>query len=230
MKASEIITRVRKELVETIGVFWSDAELLELVNKGERSYLNEIRWLESRAYLDTIAGIPNYSLPSNWLSERAVFINNITNDVDNWQRVWPSTLEKIAQESPNFLSEETEKRGTPNKFYIWSREIFLYPIPEESQKLALYYKSKPIPLATANDSLNTDDSLADAIEAYVLWKAWKKEKEIDLAQEARDEYNEWILKGRKWVKKQSGDLRRRMDIDSQYPISGSSYDPFTPII
>jgi hypothetical protein len=106
----------------------------------------------------------------------------------------------------------------------------LFPIPKEVQKLVLFYKSKPLPLLSASSELNTDDSLADAIEAYVLWKAWKKEKEMDLAQEAREEFDKWILKGRRWVKKQSGDQRNRIDIESQFPFSGSAQDPFTPII
>ncbi len=123
-----------------------------------------------------------------------------------------------------------EKRDTPRKYYIWGKELVLFPIPKEVQKLVLFYKSKPLPLLSASSELNTDDSLADAIEAYVLWKAWKKEKEMDLAQEAREEFDKWILKGRRWVKKQSGDQRNRIDIESQFPFSGSAQDPFTPII
>lgn len=231
MQAQEIITRVRKELVETIGVFWSDAELLELINRGEKAYLNDIRWLEDKANLDTIVGIPNYQLPSNWVSAKAVFVNDLNSDgSDNWKRIYPTNLEKMAQESPNFLSEETEKRDTPRKYYIWGRELYLYPIPKVQQKVVLFFKSKSVPLTNATQSLNTDDSLADGIEAYVLWKAWKKEKEIDLAQEAREEYDAWISKGRRWVKKQSGDQRNRIDIESQFPFSGSTQDPFNPII
>ncbi len=228
MIAQDIITRVRQELVETVGSFWTDSELLTLINKGEKAFLNDIRYLEDRANLAIVSGTDRYPLPSNFLSERAVFFNDTTGGGINWKRLTSTSLEKMAQEHPSFLDFSTDKQGIPTRCFIWQRELYFDAVPNISTTVVMFYKSKPIALTAATQSLNVDDSLGDAIEAYVLWKAWKKEKEPDLAAEARAEYEEWIGKGRRWVKKQAEDRRNRIDIESAIPFNGgfSSFSPF----
>lgn len=228
MQAQELITRVRQELVETVGSFWGDPELLNLLTKGERDFVNRTRILEDRATLDLVAGQSRYPLPSNWLSARAVFMNTkeLTTDPDRWKRLRPSNLEKRAQENPNFLSTAVEARGTPHTYWIWGRELIVEPAPLNSgtANLVLFFKSKPIPLTVATQQINVDDSLSDGLESYMLWKAWKKEKEPDLADEAREEYQGFVRQGLRFVKKQSGDQRNRIDIESATPLSGPVTD------
>ena len=117
-----------------------------------------------------------------------------------------------------------DNQGTPQRYWIWNRSLWLDRAPDADNDttLLLFFKSKPIPLTDATQSINLDDSLSEAITAYVLWKAWKKEKETDLADENQITYNQYIAEGRKFVKKQSGDQRNRIDIDSPLPFEGSS--------
>lgn len=232
MQAQEIITRVRQELVESVGAFWGDTELLNLLNKAERDFNNRTRLLETRATLDIIAGQSRYPLPANWLSARAIFYNDRQGDAtnpDRWRRLRPSNLEKRAQENQNFLSTNTESRGVPHTYWIWGREIIIEPVPQftGSADLVLFFKSKPRLILSATEQINTEDSLSDALEAYMLWKAWKKEKEPDLADEAREEYYSFVRQGLRFAKRQSGDQRHRLDIESADPISGpaASGDP-----
>jgi hypothetical protein len=102
------------------------------------------------------------------------------------------------------------------------------PTAEFATTLYLFFKAKPIPLSLVTDSINLDDSLSEALTAYILWKAWKKEKESDLADEQQTIYLQYIAEGRKWVKKESGDQRYRIDIDSPIPFENSS-NPFDPL-
>ena len=222
MQASEIINRVRKELVETIGSFWSDAELLELLNKAEKVMLGDSRLLEDTANLDLEAGITNYPLPENWLSARALFVNDASSGSADWKRLRATSLEKISQEVPNLLDSSTSKRGCPSRYWLWGREIYFDASPDTNYQVSMYYKSKPVKIVNTTDDINLDDSLADGLEAYMLWKAWKKEKETELALEARAEFDEWIRKARRFEKKQAGDKRNRIDIESSDAFSGGS--------
>ena len=233
MQVQSIITFVRRELVETVGSFWTDAELLDLYNRAERDFVNRTRILEDRAQLDVVAGQSRYPLPPNWLSAKAVFYNDkggVSAAQDGWRRLIPSNLEKRAQENQNFLSANTENRGTPHTYWIWAREIIIEPAPlyTGSADLVLFFKSKPTTITASSMQTNVDDSLADGLQAYMLWKAWKKEKEPDLADEARDEYVGFVRQGLRFVKKQSGDQRFRLDIQSTQSLDGgvgSSFDP-----
>jgi len=228
MLVQQILTDARRELIETTGVFWSDAELLRHYNKGELNYVNKTRILEDEAQLSLVAGQAIYPLPQNWLSAKAVFLKLVNTDgTFRWKRLNPSNLEKVSQEAPNFLdTTTTERQGEPDRYWIWGRSLRLDRAPnsEFATSLWLFYKSKPIPVTDpATQSINIDDSLSEALTSYILWKAWKKEKETDLADEAQLEYKEWVAEGRKWVKKQSGDQRWKIDIESPIGFySGSS--------
>jgi hypothetical protein len=225
MQAQQIITDVRRELVETSGAYWSDAELLRLINRAESDYVRHTRMLEDSATLSLTAGRIDYPLPSNFITMRAAFFKvESTDGTFEWKRLNPTNLEKTAQENPNFMNTATANRGTPQQYMIWQRSLYLDVAPDTDNDttLLIFYKSKPIALTAASQELNIDDSLSEAITAFVLNRAWKKESEKDKADEQQEIYDRYVAEGRKWVKKQSGDQRYRIDIDSPVPFNGNS--------
>lgn len=227
MQAQEIINDVRRELVETIGAFWSDAELLALLNRAEKDFVNKTRILEGKATMQTQIGIMNYPLPSNWLSAKGVTYDDYTEDANNvthnLRRLTPTNLEKMLQERPQFRDvSDTQTFGMPQQYFVWGREIWLDRAPNLVTTVELWFKSKPIPLTVTTQEINIDDSLSDGLHQFMLWKAWSKEKEFDLAQAAEAEYIRYVGEGRRFVKKQSGDQAYRLDIESGMPITGSN--------
>jgi len=231
MLASEILTDVRRELLETSGSFWSDAELLRHLNRAELDFTNRTRILEDQAFLTTTDDVMDYPLPNNWLSAKLVLINTKQNETDNdsWRRVEPTNLEKVGQERPNFQLIDDSEYRKPEKYWIWNNRIYFYPIPKglTASNLYLYYKAKPIPITSTSQSINIDDSLAEGLTAYILWKAWSKSKETSLADEQKQIYANYVGEGRRWAKKRSGDQRYKMDIISTIPfVEGRPFDSF----
>lgn len=231
MLISQLITDVRRELLETTGAFWSDAELLRHYNRAIMAFVDDTRILEDKASLSLIQGRQNYPLPANWLSARLVMLKTVdSSGNESWLRLSPSNLEKTAQERSNFPDQSANAQTKPNRYYIWGKEIYVIPAPDadSSGSLYLWYKSKPIMATNTDQSVEIDDALAEGLTSYILWKAWKKEKEIDLAEEAQRDYLGYVSKGRRWVKKQSGDQRYRIDIDSPIGINRDvpGFDPF----
>lgn len=228
MTGATLITDVRKELMETSASFWSDAELLVHINNGEADYFNRIRGQESDATVQTVAGDAEYPLPANWLSAQAIFYNDVQEDgSDNWIRLRPTNLEKMAQEHPGFMNTQVEARGAPQEYFIRNKRVNVFPIPDTTGRtIKMFFKCKAIPLTSGTDSLNVDDTLSQAIRAYVLWKAWSKEKELELAAEQRELYFNYVGEGRRWVKRRSGDQRNRIDVESNRPYSTGNQDPF----
>lgn len=223
MKAQELIDDVRTELVETVAAFWTDAELLKLLNRGEKDFVNKTRILESRATMPTQVGILNYPLPSNWLSDKGTTYTVVVGGVTTASRLRPTNLEKMLQQQPNFQSPDANTFGTPENYFIWGKELWMNRAPDAVATLTLFYKSKPIAItAPITTDLNVDDSLSDAIHHFMLWKAWSKEKEFDLATAAEQEYMRYVGEGRKFVKKQSGDQTFSLDIESGMPITGTN--------
>lgn len=233
MLVSEILSDARRELLEYgAQLFWSDPELLRLYNRAELDYVNRTRLLEDTASLSLTQGISRYPLPSNWLSSRAILHKSEdSNGNITWRRVWPKNLEKVMQERPNFLDTSTNAQGRPTFYFIWNKEMYLLPAPdlESTTQINLFYKSKPLPItAPTTESIRIDDSLSEGLTAYILWKAWAKEKEMDLAEEQKNIYFNYVGEGRRWSKKQLGDGRYQIDIDSPEPFGGS-YNPYSPL-
>lgn len=217
MTGADLISDVRKDLLEPVAGFWTDAELLTWINRAEMDMSNRVRGFDRIATVSTVAGRPEYPLPSNWIAAKAIFYNNPQSDgTENWNRLSPTSLEKLSQEHPNFLANNVNTRDIPARYWIWDRNMYVHPIPKDtgSGNIKMFFKGKPIPLQATTDSLNIDDSLNDVIKHYVLWHAWKKEKEIDLANEERDAYFEGIGQARKFYKYQATDMRNRIDVDS----------------
>jgi hypothetical protein len=234
MLASEIITEVRKELVEPSAAFWTDAEFLAWINRAELDFNDKTRILEDRDYLNVTAGQMDYPIPDRAISIRAIFYNDPTNSTPQWMRLAPKNLEKMGQQNPNFLNTDTTARDNPNSYFIWSRTLYLLPNPVStgSNAIQIFFKCNPTALTLTSQSLNLPEICKDGIVAYVLWQAYKKAGERDAAGEQRALYEIEVRNGRRYVKKQSGDQRYRLDIHSGTPLDypsggGTSFDPLS---
>lgn len=234
MTGQDIIDAVRSTLVEPVAGFWSDAEILAWVNRAELDFNNRTHILEGKSVTGTTEGVGEIPLPSNCLSVRLVLYNNANTGsgaTPNWVRVYPSNLEKFGQQTPNFLNTTTGAIGAPRSYAIWGRNLVLYPPPDNTtdSNITMYYKAKPIPVSLAASSLNLDDSFKDGLIAYVLWKAYEKEQEVDKSLAQQQIYETYVRHGLRWQKKQSGDQRNRIDISSPTPFEGPFDGRFNPI-
>lgn len=232
MTTNDIITQIRSALVEPVAGFWTNEELILWINRGQSDFVNRTRVLEDKDVTSTEANVGVYPLPSNCLSVRAIFINLATEgQTANWRRLVPSNLEKNAQQSPNFTATGDGQTGDPGSYMIWGRSLYLFPIPRTtgSDNLMMFFKAKPIDITASDQPLGLDDSLHEALIAYVLWRAFEKEKEFDQAQYQRGIYEGYIQQGLRWAKKQSGDQRYRIDIDSPQPMDGPIDNRFNPL-
>jgi hypothetical protein len=231
MQLSTLLTDVRRELLEINPVFWSDAELIRHANRAELDYTNKTRVLEGSSYATLVQGQTEYVLPSDCISVRLMMHNVPNSDGnDNWRRIYPTNLEKIAQEKPNFLGNGVDQQGGNQRYWIWDNTLIVQPPPDATNATSiwLYYKAKPSTMLYLTDSINLPEELSEAITEFILWKAWDKEEEDDKADKHHQEYLRCIGEGRKWLKKRSSDQRFKLDIDS--PISFNlgipGYNPF----
>jgi hypothetical protein len=233
MQASKIITKVRRQIVESVAAFWQDDELLDLLNDAEIDFNDETRILEGIYQTDVIQGQYQYALPTNWLATRKIFYNDITDSGSiNWRPLDPTNLEKKSQENPNFMSVDPTLQATVTQYWIWGNTLNLYPIPDQTtpDALVMFYKATPIPLTDASQDINLPDIFKDTITAYILWQAYTKEHEDTLAAKNEGLYRLGIRKGRRYVKKRSADQRYKLDIISPVGFSygGNTSKGFNP--
>ena len=221
---NDIVNDVRAEVIEPSPTFFSSNRTLALINLAQKEYVRKTRCLQNFAWTSTVQAIGTYPMPGDWLGSECIFWQDQTNSTNPiWRRLRPTSLEKMAQESPNFLSNDTAMLGKPLKYFIVGTTLYIYPKPQisGSNDIFMYYQSREIPLQTLNDPLTIDDSLTPAIRAYVRWKMWAQDQEKDLAAEQAMIFKEELGHGIKWRNQRILDLKRKIDIESYQPFTNS---------
>jgi hypothetical protein len=224
MTGTELVTLVRTLVIEPNPAFFTSTALLNLLNAAQRAYVRKTRVCQNFATTSTVQGQADYPMPADWLGAEKIFYNNIQNGQSNWLPLNPTSLEKLSQENPNFLSTDTSQQAIPRKYYVINQTLFIYPRPLTSgtNNIFMFYESKPVVMTALTDDLSIDDSLAEGLEAYLLWKMYKMDGEDALAKEQEDRFKEEIGEGRKWKKKRMLDGKWKIDIESFEPFSYAS--------
>lgn len=219
---NDVVTDVRAEILEPSPTFFSDTRMLYLINLAQNEYVRLTRVLQSFAYTSSVQGQADYPLPTDWLGSEKVFYNALTEgSVPNWRPLEPTNLEKLGQETPNFLSNDSTAQGVPQKCYVIGKTLYIYPRPSSNgtNDIFLFYESKPIQLTSLDSELSIDDSLYPGVRAYVLWKLWKQDSEKENADEEKMNFKEELGRGFKWKNKRILDGKWKIDIQSFIPFS-----------
>jgi len=223
---NDIVNDLRSEIVEPSPTFFSNARMLYLINLAQTEFVRRARVLQSYAFTSTVQGQSVYPMPTDWLGSEKVFYNAVNGGIDNWRPLNPTSIEKMAQESPNFLSNALPNQGVPAKYWILGRNlnIFLKPMTTGVNDLFLFYESSPAKLLSLSDPLSIDDSLYPGVRAFCLWKLWKQDNEDTKAAEEKQNFLDEIGNGRKWKNKRMLDGKWGLDISSFVPYSYNSYN------
>ena len=220
----DLVNDARGEVIEPNPAFFSNPRMLALVNLAQKEYVRKTRCLQNFAFTNTVQGIGVYPMPSDWLGSEVIFWQDQTNPTSPiWRRLRPTSMEKIAQESPNFMSSDPTTFSKPLKYWIVGTNLYIYPKPMSTGNadIFMYYQSREIVLTDLSQPLSVDDSLSPGLRAYILWKMWAQDQEPDLAKEQKDIFKEEIGWGIKWRNQRILDLKRKIDIESYQPFSNT---------
>lgn len=221
MTGTEIVANIRAEVVEPNPAFFTNTALLNWMNAAQRNYVRRTRCLQNFATTSSVQGQADYPMPADWLGSEKIFYNNIQGGVDNWIPLEPTSLEKLSQEHPNFLSSSSTLQGPPKQYYIVNKTLYVFPRPATSGQndIYMFYESKPVAMTALTDNISIDDSLADGIEAYMLMKLYKMDGEDAASAAEKDRFDKEVGQGLKWKKKQLLDGKWKIDIQSFRPFN-----------
>src|ERR1035437_2374551 len=203
--AQDVINDIRAEVIEPLPAFFTDARLLTLVNKGQDNLVRRARLLEGTAVTSTIAGQAQYAVPSDFLGSLRVFYNNVQNGVPSWLPLKNLSVEKMAQQYPNFLSNYNPNNALkiPFNYFFIGDQIQLYPIPSVglgNNNLCMIYEQRPTQLTLLTSPLTIDPSLVDGVVAYVLWRAWSQDAEDTKSAFWKTEFEAEVGRAKAWKK------------------------------
>lgn len=225
MTGQDVVDDVRSEILEPNPTFFSDARMLKLVNLAQNEYVRRTRVLQSFAYTSSVQGQADYPMPSNWLGSEKIFYNFPQGNTAQWRPLTATNIEKMGQESPNFLSSDATMQSIVQKYYIIGKTLYLFPRPMTSglNDIFMFYESKATQLTSLASNLSIDDSLYPGVRAYVLAKLWAQDNEDAKSDKQMAIFEKEVGNGFKWRNKRILDGRWKLDIASFIPFSYSGY-------
>lgn len=178
------ITEVRRIIHDESATFrWSDLELIDYVNAGDRQTVtlipeaNTVETIE-----DTLTSrVARQSLPTGGIK----FIKVARNYADDGST--PQGVVRYAEKDAldtyepdwEFVSIKADGANYFEHFCHDDREptvYFLYPAPvEDNKRTAVVYSAIPTLMTAVNDTLPLDDKYTNALIMYVVYRALTKE-------------------------------------------------------
>lgn len=145
MLVSEIATRVKRQFGDEAGAQIQDADIIRWCNDAQTDIAVNNDLLQVSATTATTSGVQKYTIPTNLLILRSA----------KWQGI---KLQSVSMEEADTLmlsaSSPPASQGTPNAFWQFARQIYLWPIPAANgtTDLTLYYTRQPVQITAVGDT------------------------------------------------------------------------------
>lgn len=202
---SALITRIQDQLMDDTGVRWTEEELIRYVSDGQREITN----FKPDA-ISTIAdvGVPadssshglvpgtKQTLPANALRLLSIVRNTYSGATRSVRAVSRETLDRFV---PDWHSTAAGKTNQEVKHYTYDPDsptiFYIYP-PQPNPvtgQIEVIYTKTPDDISDSTANIEVDDSYANALIDYALYRALSKDADNQgAAQRAQNHYGAFM--------------------------------------
>jgi hypothetical protein len=213
MTPSSILSRVRDQLVEATASFWTDAELYRYMSDAESEINNMVECYQLTGTAAAATGTSAYTLPTD-----CVTVTRLTYDGVPLKLV--SQRERSNLDQPGYGS--TVQTGDSTHWYMYGGMAYLWPVPSRAPTIKYWYVAEPVDISTASSSFSVPQQFQNAIQDYVLYRAFTKDQDQGKAEWHKREFMQAMmdLKSREQRRRWAGGFPKVIDSDKAY----STYD------
>lgn len=219
MNFGDIKKRVRNIVGDETGIFIETEELDMYVNDGYNDVARRTKILRDIATINIVAGTAEYSLPSNFIMEKRVTIENL--------RIRKTTIESI--DSIDRSKDDPSNKGNSLAYYFWGSKIGLYPTPASAITggLKVYYVRLPLTaLAADADIPEIPVDMHEDIVRYAIARCREQAEDFEIAQANMGEYAQRVAVSTEQAQNLTDTSYPAVrDIDSDYGYFGY-YGPY----
>lgn len=166
MNASDVATRVKDQFGDTSSIQVSDPMILRWINDALLDFAVQNEIFRARAKATTLAGQQTYGVPSDLLKLKIIKFNF-------------DSLEELSDgEADQYIrrNDEHVSTGIPTHYWIWDQDIYLWPTPNSSGDLVVYYISKPSEVTDMSATINIPDEYRPRLVEYCLQQAYEMDE------------------------------------------------------
>lgn len=166
---------VKRRFGDESGVQLEDSDILRWANDGQQQIVTENRVLRARGTLNTVIGTYDYDFPSDSIHS---IISLHHNGIPLRSLTFQEAENSIIASDPN-----REQFGTPVAWWFWGDTFTVWPTPDSTGTLTLYYTRNPEPLTgDPSQLLDISDKYYSALVNYVLQNAYEMDEDWQAAQ------------------------------------------------
>lgn len=197
-----LLTDVKRLFGDESGVQLDDNDIQRWANEAQMEIVRSNGVLKVKSSLPSVVGQSTYSFPDLKIQSIASL------HYDN--RLLPNT--PFAEAERLIISTDPEQTaiGSPELWYEWGGEFTIWPKPEESKTITVYYTAYPAELTgDPSQLLSLPDKFYPAVQSYIMMKAYEMDEDHQASQLAETRFREA-------VQRQDGDEREAQDMT--YPV------------
>lgn len=170
-----LMNDVKRRFGDESGVQLEEADILRWANDGQQQIVTENRVLRSKGTEASIAGQYDYLFP-------ALSIFAVTSLHYNGVPLKGISFEEAEE---TFISgdPQREQTGTPVVWWFWDDTFTVWPTPDVSGTMTLYFTRYPDPLTgDPGQILDVSDKYYSALVNYVLQQAYEMDEDWSASQ------------------------------------------------
>ena len=210
------MARARRRLNEQSSTtFHSDADFIAYADEAQKYVSEQSQCLEEKLETVTVKDQADYDVPDDFLVMIRLLVDG--------KRARPISFEHIDDEE----LEESEINITGEAFYyLFADEYTIIPTPEASSVvIKLFYIKEPTNITALANTLVIPSYLEDSLVSYMVYAAWLKDVEYDLAEFNLSECNAKIALNKRIIKTKDNDsqVAIKMGVSTQRrrPLEGT---------
>jgi len=180
--------RIRRQFGDTSAVLITDAAVYDWINDAMRDIVLSNDLLAIRATTATVANQISYKIPNDLLQLHHVSFGGEPLEESNMQEVVNSVTNMDDPVSAGYPT------GTPQFFWFYGNQLFLYPAPatSSSSDLLVYYNRMPVEITAMVDIPELPARYDNRIMEYCLAQAAELDDDTDKYSAKKTEFKQGV--------------------------------------
>lgn len=185
--AKDVADSIKRTFGDEAGVQVNDTDILRWINAAQIEIVSNNKILKAVGTTQSVANQDVYSVDA---SMKIMVINSIHyNGVKLAHKSFHDAEEYIAAEDPS-----KTQRATPEFWYEWAGEIYLYPTPGKSNDtIKIYFLPTPTKITSIDQVLSVPDNYFNRVVEFVMSHAYEMDENFAAHQTKFGQFQEGIL-------------------------------------
>lgn len=171
----ELLQDIKRTFGDESGVQLSNEDIQRWANAAQQEIVTSNKAIKAKSTLPSVVGTSTYSFPAVKIQQ----VESIHYDNIRLESLPFSEAERyIISEDPN-----QEQQGTPLFWYEWAGEFSLWPKPDDTKNITIYFTAYPEELTgDTTQFLGVPDKFYNAIVDYIMSKAYEMDEDMQASQ------------------------------------------------